>query len=122
MINFTQEKPMQTRTVYSIAIVLLVVCAIIIVGKLLFIPPCIPTGSKNPACTYIVDGWSLAGLAATVMGVAATVLAVLGAIAVAAWWADLEKRVDAKVSDLFNVKTHQRSDREEAARGRCLAR
>jgi tetratricopeptide (TPR) repeat protein len=40
-------------------------------------------------------------LAATILGVAATVLAVLGALAVAAWWTDLEKRVGKKVDELF---------------------
>jgi tetratricopeptide (TPR) repeat protein len=104
---------MQTRIVYSIAIGLLVLFAIIIVIKLLFIPPCIPTGLKNPTCTYIVDSWSLAGLAATVMGVAATVLALLGAVAVAAWWSDLEKRVDAKVNDLFNEQLKLINDQLE---------
>lgn len=74
---------MSTRHIYSLAIGLFV-CTLIIIGKLLFISPCVPTSPKDPTCSYIIDGWSLAGLAATMMGVAATLLAILGAVAVAA--------------------------------------
>ena len=93
---------MKTRialTIYYIGIGLLVVCSIVIVFKLLFLPPCVPT--KTNACSYVIDGWTVSGLAATILGVAATVLAVLGALAVAAWWTDLEKRVREKVDELF---------------------
>jgi tetratricopeptide (TPR) repeat protein len=68
-----------------------------------------------------IDSWSLAGLAATVLGVAATVLAVLGAVAVAAWWADLEKRVDAKVSDLFNEQLKLINDQVEKKQQEVIA-
>jgi tetratricopeptide (TPR) repeat protein len=93
---------MKTRIalgIYYIGIVLLVACSILIVFKLLYFPPCVPT--KTIDCSNVIDGWSVAGLAATVLGVAATVLAFLGALAVAAWWTDLENRVGKKVDELF---------------------
>ncbi len=93
---------MKTRVafaIYYIGVGLLVVCSIIIIFKLLFIPPCVPT--KTNACSYVIDGWTVSGLAATVLGVAATVLAILGALAVAAWWGNLEHRVGNKVDELY---------------------
>jgi hypothetical protein len=95
---------MRTRyalTFYYVVTSLLVVCAAIIVVKLLFFPPCTPAGPNGSVCT--VDGWSIAGLAATVLGVAAAILTILGALAVAYWWAELDKRVKAHVTELFNA-------------------
>ncbi len=68
--------------------------------KLLLFPPCTPTGANGSLCT--VDGWSIAGLAATVLGVAAAILTILGAFSVAYWWAELDKRVNKQVTQLFN--------------------
>ncbi len=63
----------------------------------MFWPPCTPTGTKDTTC--IVDGWSVAGLAATITGLAGTVLALLGAFAVAAWWTNLDARVEQHVNE-----------------------
>jgi hypothetical protein len=57
---------------YYLAISLLTACAIVIVVKLIVFPPCVPKGN-----TCIVDPWSAAGLEGTVLGVSATVLAIL---------------------------------------------
>jgi hypothetical protein len=86
-------------TFYVLATCVLVACAAIIVGKLLFFPPCTPTGPHGSLCA--VDGWSVAGLAATVLGVAAAILTILGAFAVAYWWAELDKRVSRQVKSLY---------------------
>lgn len=86
-------------TFYVLATCVLVACAAIIVGKLLFFPPCTPTGPHGSLCA--VDGWSIAGLAATVLGVAAAILTILGAFAVAYWWAELDKRVSSQVKSLY---------------------
>jgi len=82
---------------YYVSISLLTVCAIGIVVKLLFWPPC--TQTSNSTC--VIEPWSVAGLAGTVLAVAATVLAVLGAVAVAAWWASLNERVTEQVKGLY---------------------
>jgi hypothetical protein len=103
-ISYEGSDNMRTRyalTFYYVVTSLLVVCAAIIVVKLLFFPPCTPAGPNGSVCT--VDGWSIAGLAATVLGVAAAILTILGALAVAYWWAELDKRVKAQVTELFNT-------------------
>ncbi len=58
-----------------------------------------PVGKGN-AC--VVDPWSAAGLVTGILGVAATVLAILGAVAVAGWWAMLNNRVDDQVKALYS--------------------
>ncbi|HEX6485023.1 MAG TPA: hypothetical protein VF043_39775 [Ktedonobacteraceae bacterium] len=82
---------------YYLAIGLLTACAITIVVKLIFWPPCTQTGNL-----CVIDGWSVAGLAGTVLAVAATVLAILGAVAVAAWWTSLNERVTDQVKKLYS--------------------
>jgi hypothetical protein len=78
---------------YYLAIGLLTACAIVVVVKLIFWPPCKQTGN-----TCVIDPWSVAGLAATILGVAGTILAVFGAVAVAAWWTSLNERVTDQVN------------------------
>ena len=85
--------------VYYLAIVFLALCAGVIIFKLMFWPPCTPSGPKDTIC--IVDGWSVAGLAGTVLGLAGTVLALLGAFAVATWWTGLDKRISELVNPLL---------------------
>ena len=75
---------------------LLAACAIVIVAKLIFWPPCTQTGN-----TCVVEPWSVAGLAGTVLAVSATVLAILGAVAVAAWWTSLNRLVTERVQTLY---------------------
>ena len=84
---------------YYIAIVVLTLSALGIVWRLIIFPPCTQIGN---AC--VIEGWSVAGLAGTVLGVAATVLAILGAVAVAAWWTSLDKRVTKQVNKLYNAQ------------------
>lgn len=80
---------------YSTAIVSLVVMTGFVIWRLIIMPPCTQVGSL-----CIIDSWSVAGLAGTVLAVAATVLAVLGAVAVAAWWSSLNERVSSQVTAL----------------------
>src|SRR6266566_2672139 len=91
---------------YYLSISLLTVCAIGIVVKLLFWPPCTQTGN-----TCVIEPWSVAGLAGTVLAVAATVLAVLGAVAVAAWWASLDTKVNEQVKKLYNEQSEEANKR-----------
>ncbi len=83
---------------FYVAIGLLVIFSGIIVWRLMFLPPCTPT--KDSSC--LLDGASVAGLAATVMGVAAAILALLGAFAVAAWWTNLDERINKQVNKETN--------------------
>jgi hypothetical protein len=84
---------------YYIAIGFLVACAAVIVVKLIFWPPCTQIGN-----TCAIDPWSTAGLAGTVLAVSATVLAILGAVAVAAWWTSLNDRVNERVKKLYKAQ------------------
>jgi len=91
---------MKTRLLiiaFCVAIGLLVIFSGIIVWRFMFLPPCTPM----PGSACLVDAGSVAGLAATVMGVAAAILALLGAFAVAAWWTNLDERVNKQVTDLI---------------------
>ncbi len=106
---------MKTRTfiaIYYLAIGCLVLCAGVIIFKLLFWPPCTPSGPKDTIC--IVDGWSVAGLAGTVLGLAGTVLAILGAFAVAAWWTGLDKKVNEIVNPLLVTFNNEINKTQEA--------
>src|SRR6266566_9157542 len=84
---------------YCIAIGFLVACVAVIVVKLIFWPPCTQIGN-----TCAIDPWSTAGLAGTVLAVSATVLAILGAVAVAAWWTSLNDRVNNQVTKLYETQ------------------
>ena len=84
--------------IFYIAIILLVLLSLAIAYKLVFLPSCIPT--KDTPCP-VIDSGSIAATAATVMGVAAAILALLGAFAVAAWWANIDERINNQVNDLY---------------------
>lgn len=84
---------------YYLAISFLTICAIVIVVKLIVFPPCAPRGN-----TCVVDPWSAAGLEGAVLGVSATVLAILGAVAVAGWWTSLTERVKDQVGVLYDAQ------------------
>src|SRR5258708_1854862 len=91
-------------TAYYVALgVLVALFVAIIVGILISI-------SRLPPCTTIskdicgVNDWGIAGLAAAILGVAATVLAFLGAFAVAVFWKDLDIKVDIRVIELTDKR------------------
>ncbi len=84
--------------VFYIVIFLLVLLSLAIAYKLVFLPSCTPT--KDIPCP-VIDSGSIAATAATVMGVAAAILALLGAFAVAAWWTNLDERINKQVKDIF---------------------
>src|SRR5258708_2171063 len=96
-------------TAYYIAIVALVALLSVIVFKLMFWPPC----TINTQHECVVDGWSVAGLAGTVLGVGATLLAILGAVAVAAWWTGLNKQVDARVNGQVQGRVNEMLEEQE---------
>jgi tetratricopeptide (TPR) repeat protein len=83
---------------FCVAIGLLVIFSGIIVWRFMFLPPCTPV----PGSACLVDAGAVAGLAATVMGVAAAILALLGAFAVAAWWTNLDERINKQVNKETN--------------------
>ncbi len=87
---------------YYISIVVLTLSALGIVWRLIIFPPCTQIGN---AC--VIEGWDVAGLAGTVLGVAATVLAILGAVAVAAWWTSLNDRVTDQVKKLYDTQKEE---------------
>lgn len=80
---------------FFVAIILLVLLSFAIAYKLVFLPSCTPT--KDIPCP-VIDSGSIAATAATVMGVAAAILALLGAFAVAAWWNQLDERINEQVT------------------------
>jgi hypothetical protein len=84
------------RVTYYVAICVFLLCLVVIVVKMTFWPVCV----GSTAC----DGWTVAGLAATVLGVGATILTLLGAFTVAAWWLGLDKRVRNQVSALYETQ------------------
>src|SRR6266566_4409487 len=93
---------------YCIAIGFLVACVAVIVVKLIFWPPCTKIGT-----TCAIDPWSTAGLAGTVLAVAATVLAILGAVSVAAWWTSLNNTVTERVKKLYRKQQKEVSNQME---------
>jgi len=95
--------------VYYLAIVALLALLGTIVLRLVLSPPCSIIG-KNEC---IVDGWSVAGLAGTILAVAATLLAVLGAVAVAYWWLNLNEKVDRRVDEQIKKEIDQALQEQE---------
>src|SRR5260221_35270 len=87
---------MKMTIAYYLALAVLATLVFVIVIKLMFLPPCVPVPPKNECG---VDGWSIAGLAATILGVGAAILTLLGAFAVAYWWANLNEKVDQRVNE-----------------------
>ena len=90
----TQSRSNMVFALFLLSIFMVIVFAGLIVFKIMFWPPCTTIGKD-----CVVDGWTMAGFAGTVLAVAATVLALLGAFAVAAWWTGLEERVSRLVKD-----------------------
>lgn len=95
MIKTVHLKTAVATAIYYFAILALVAFLGVVVIKLVIWPPCSIT-TRNEC---VVDGWSIAGLAGAVLGVGGTILAVLGAVAVAAWWTGLDKKVDERVDE-----------------------
>lgn len=90
---------METRTArvtYYIAICVFLIFLAVLVLKMTFWPVC--TGGST------CDGWTVAGLVAAILGVSTTFLGILGAIALAAWWTSLDKRVEDRVTQLFDTR------------------
>lgn len=100
-------------TMYYFAIgTIVLLFGVIIVGILISV-------SRLPPCTSIsknicgVNDWSIAGLAATILGVAATILAILGAFAVAAWWKELNERVKQQVDTHMQAGINQITEEQK---------
>lgn len=87
---------MKATTTYYIAISVYLICLVVIAVKMTFWPVC----TSASTC----DGWTIAGLAAMILGVTAAFLAILGAVFFAAWWTGLDKRVEERVTEAFNTQ------------------
>ena len=95
--------------VFCVFIAILILFFVVITGKIALSPVC----SSTDAHLCVVDTGSVVGLVAAVFGVAATLLAFLGAFAVAYWWAELDKRVKEQVDAHVNELIEQRLKEQE---------
>src|SRR5258708_2337022 len=77
------------------AIIVLLSLLIVIIGKLVSIPPCTVIGQN--ACA--VDGWTISGISANILAVGGTIITVLAALAVTAWWVKLDNRIAIQVEE-----------------------
>lgn len=84
------------RATYYIAICVFLIFLAVLVVKMTFWPVC----SGGSTC----DGSTVAGLVAAVLGVSTAFLGILGALALAAWWTSLDKRVEDRVTQLFDTR------------------
>ncbi len=109
MIKTVHLKTAVATAIYYLAILALVAFLGVVVIKLVIWPPCSIT-TRNEC---VVDGWSIAGLAGAVLGVGATVLAILGAVAVAYWWTNLNEKVDRRVDEQIKTAIDQSLKEQE---------
>lgn len=72
-----------------------------------------PVCSTDAQHSCIIDAWSLAGLTAAVFGIAATLLAFLGAFAVAYWWGTLNEKVDDRIEEVTTRLVEERIQTQE---------
>ena len=112
------QKPNIATMIYYLAIGCLLLFTGVIIVKLTFWPSCTiigPVPQNRLPNVICVDGWSIAGLAAAILGVAGTLLTLIGALAVAAWWTGLEtrvsKQVETQVKELFKEQVEQQVGR-----------
>jgi len=96
---------------YYLALCVFLICLVTLVVKLTFWPVCIGAS----AC----DGWTVAGLVESVLGLCAVFLGMLGAIALAAWWLSLETRVENRVTQLFTARVQAVQDSIDQLNGRA---
>ena len=92
------------RITYYVAICAFLLCLVVIVVKMTFWPVCVSSSATPSTGTTTCDGWTVAGLSATILAVAATFLGILGAILLAAWWTGLDKRVEDRVAEAFRTQ------------------
>lgn len=84
---------------------------IAIIVKILSLPICTAVG-QSP-CS--IDGWSLAGMAGTVLGIGAALLTILVGLAAIAWLAKLDQRIDLRVEARVGERMDElRQEQEEA--------
>lgn len=95
---------------FYIFIAVLILCFVVVTLKIAFSPVC----SADAQHVCVIDTWSIAGLTAAVFGIAAALLKFLGAFAVAYWWANLDKKVDAQVETRTNELIEHRIQDQEA--------
>jgi len=94
---------------YAIAVAGLIAIFGVIIIRMLFIPLCIPSAQG----TCPVDEGSIAGFAGAILGLAAAILAILGAFAVAYWWANLDNKVNKQVEKRIDEEVGRRLQEQE---------
>ena len=94
---------------YAITVAGLIAIFGVIIIRMLFIPLCIPSAQG----TCPVDGGLIAGFAGAILGLAAAILAILGAFAVAYWWANLDDKVNKQVEKRIGEEVGRRLQEQE---------
>lgn len=111
LVNQERSKLMiMVRTTLWIGMIATIVCTVAIVIRFFFFPV---TG---------VDPGSVIGLVTSILGIAATVLALMGAFAVAAWWQELDKKVKGHAKTLIDdaVKIQKEDFQKEISQLQAL--
>ncbi len=116
------KKPVDTRKVADLGItallwilcfapVVLLGLLIAIIVKILSLPICTAVGQS--ACS--IDGWSLAGMAGTILGVGAALLTILVGLAAIAWLVKLDQRIDQRVEARVSERMEELRQKQEEA-------
>ena len=80
------------RVVYLCVLCAFLACFAAIAWKLTFWPVC---ASPAPC-----DGWTVASLTSIIFGVGGAFLTIIGAVMLATWWTEIDKRVEKRVTEL----------------------
>ena len=84
---------------------------IAIIVKILILPICTTVGQS--ACS--IDGWSLSGMASSVLGVGAALLTILVGLAAIAWLVKLDQRIDQRVDARVSERMEELRQKQEEA-------
>ncbi len=116
------KKPVDTRKVADLGIttliwilcfapVVLLGLLIAIIVKILSLPICTAVGQSS--CS--IDGWSLSGMAGSVLGVGAALLTILVGLAAVAWLVKLDQRIDQRVEARVAERMEELRQKQEEA-------
>jgi hypothetical protein len=97
--------------ILCVAPVVLLGLLIAIIIKILSLPICTAVGQSS--CS--IDGWSLAGMAGTVLGIGAALLTILVGLAAIAWLAKLDQRIDERVEARVSERMEELRQKQEEA-------
>ena len=83
------------RIVYLCALCAFFACFAAIVWKLTFWPVC---ATPSPC-----DGWTVASLTSIIFGVGGIFFTIIGAVMLATWWTEIDKRIKKRVTELTDT-------------------